>query len=453
MTRKGIRFGTDGVRGVANTELTGEMAYALGRAGAHILAQNNQGKGVNILVGKDTRISCDMLEAALVAGICSVGATAHTLGVLPTPAVATMVRKHNMDAGIMISASHNEVNDNGIKFFNNQGYKLDDAIEAKIEDLINAKKESLPRPTGANIGSIKQIKNGLEEYAQILLSTMDGISLKGLKIGIDCANGATHQVAGQVITALGAMLYQIHNKPNGININENCGSTHMDSLVALVKEKSLDIGIAFDGDGDRCLVVDANGNILDGDEIMSICAHALKKEGKLAKNTVVATIMSNIGLKKMADDNNIDIINTNVGDRYVLEAMLAGGYNFGGEQSGHFIFLDHSTTGDGTLTALQLLKIMATTNKPLHELNTLMTKYPQVLVNATVPNELKATLLQNSTVATAIQKVEQTIGSTGRVLIRPSGTEPLVRVMIEGEDKAQLTKLANELKDLIEKEV
>lgn len=448
-----VKFGTDGVRGIANKELTCEIAYALGRAGAFTLInKKNEKESSHILVGKDTRISCDMLEAALAAGICSVGAHAHLVGVVPTPAVATMVSKYKMDAGIMISASHNPVDDNGIKVFNNKGYKLDDLIEKEIENIINNNKE-LPYPTGASIGTIIHKKEALHQYGDELIKTVQGISLKGLKVGIDCANGATHEISQNVIQKLGATVYPINNNPNGININENCGSTHMQGLIAHVTQNKLDIGIAFDGDGDRCLVVDSNGYELTGDEIMSIFANYLKKEDNLSNNTMVATVMSNIGLEKMGKKYDINILRADVGDRYVLETMLNQGCNFGGEQSGHFIFLDHSTTGDGILTSLQLLKIMSQTNLPLHKINKYMTVYPQILVNAIVKNNNKHTFMDNAKVSYAVKQIEDAIKHVGRCLIRPSGTEPLVRIMLEGEDKDTLIKMANNLKSILESEL
>jgi len=444
-----IKFGTDGVRGVANTELTPQLAFELGRAGAYVLKSTGT---ADILVGKDTRISSDMLEAALVSGICSVGGNAHLAGFIPTPAIATLVKKYGMAAGVMISASHNPVEDNGIKFFNSIGYKLDDTLEKEIEDILN-NRTALPQPTGADVGRIQSVQTAVDDYTAFLKQIMGNISLKGLKVGIDCANGATYSVAPRIMEQLNATLFPIHITPTGTNINENCGSTHMNSIAEHVKKNKLDIGIAFDGDGDRCLMVDAKGNVLCGDSLMSICGNVLKEEGRLNKNTIVATTMSNLGLRKMGEKMGIEIIETNVGDRYVLEAMIAGGYNFGGEQSGHFIFLDYTTTGDGLLTALQILKFMVQKNTTLHQLNTYMKKYPQVLVNATVKNEVKGSYNQNPVIAQAITATEALFAENGRVLIRPSGTEPLIRIMIEGTDMAVLEKEANNLKAIIEKEL
>jgi len=445
-----IRFGTDGVRGVANQDLTAEMAYNLGRASAHVL--NKGSTKARILVGCDTRISCDMLEAALIAGICSVGATVHTVGVVPTPAIAYLVKKYDMDAGVMISASHNEVKDNGIKIFDGQGYKLSDQTEEEIANLINSGGlQSLDSPIGKALGRKIVVETALEDYEEFLLSTVEGLDLTGLKIGIDCANGATYQLAPSVLKRLGAEVFSYYDKPNGININENCGSTHMDDIALKVNLYKLDLGIAFDGDGDRCLMVDNKGQILDGDEIMSILGTHFKENGVLKKNTIVGTVMSNLGLFKMGEEQNIEILKTAVGDRYVLEAMLKDGYNFGGEQSGHIIFLDHTSTGDGVLTALQLLKVLKEKGKTLSDLNTLMKKYPQVMINAKVENSKKYSYEENQQINDAIKELDKKFAGNGRVLIRPSGTEPVVRVMIEGNDIDEITAEAQTMVKLIEK--
>jgi len=444
-----IKFGTDGVRGIANEELTPEDAFLIGRTVAYILG----GENADILIGKDTRISGGMLESALVSGICSVGANAHIAGVIPTPAIATLVKNKGMNAGIMISASHNPVEDNGIKIFNSDGYKLPDETENQIIDLIKNKTE-LPRPIGKNIGTYYlEDKDTKNLYTKFLKSTVPDADFTGLKVGIDCANGATYDVAPEIIKSLGADVYTIHNNPNGININKNCGSTYMDSIVSLVHEKKLDIGIAFDGDGDRCLVVDSLGNILCGDQIMSIFVNILKNENKLSKNTLVATVMSNIGLKQMGEKNNIEVIHTNVGDRYVLEKMLECGYNFGGEQSGHFIFLDYSTTGDGILTALQLLKIISNQKKPLYEINKYIKIHPQITVNAKVLQANKQNYMKVNSILDLINSINKKYKNSGRLMVRPSGTENIVRVTIEGEDIEEIEKDANKIKDIIEKEL
>lgn len=443
-------FGTDGVRGVANTELTPELAFNLGRAGAYVLTKDKK-HSANIIVGVDTRVSCDMLESALVAGICSVGAHVVLVGVIPTPGIAHLIREYNMDAGVMISASHNPVKDNGIKFFNSDGYKLPDSLENEIENIIIGGLENLPRPIGENLGTKKIKDTALEDYIKFLKSTVKGLSLEGLKIAVDCANGATYKSAPLVLSSLGAEVLPIHNIPNGVNINKNCGSTYMEFLVEYVKQNNLDIGIAYDGDGDRCLVVDENGKILDGDEIMSICGNYLKDENLLKNDTIVATVMSNLGFFLMGKEKGIKIKKTDVGDRYVLESMLEEGYNFGGEQSGHIIFLDYNTTGDGILTSLQLLKIMKLTGKKLSELNVQMKVMPQVLVNAKVSNAKKHSYSLNEQINEEISNLEKKFEGKGRVLIRPSGTEPLIRVMIEGENEEIIRQEANKIAKLLEK--
>ncbi len=447
----GKYFGTDGVRGVANTELTPELVFKLGRAGAYVLTKEKC-HAPKIIVGMDTRISGDMLEAALTAGMCSVGAQVVCLGVIPTPAVAHLVREYNADAGVVISASHNPVKDNGIKFFNSSGFKLRDELEYEIEKVMDDAPDELPRPIGVEVGTKTVSENAVEDYVKFLSSTTD-VKLEGLKIAIDCANGATYKAAPLTLNALGAEIYAIHREPDGTNINFNCGSTHMESLVEYVKEIKADVGIAFDGDGDRCLAVDENGEIVDGDQIMAVCANYLKEIGKLKNNTVVATVMSNLGLFIMGRDKGINIEKTNVGDRYVLERMLEGGECLGGEQSGHIIFLEHNTTGDGICTAIQLLSIMKKTGKKLSELKKIIEVLPQVLVNAEVDNKKKNDYLSNPVIKAEIDKLEKKFEGNGRVLIRPSGTEPIVRVMIEGRDKDVLLREAQSLAKLIEEEL
>lgn len=444
----GKYFGTDGVRGVANVELTPELVYRLGRAGAYVLTKETN-HNAKIIVGMDTRISGDLLEAALIAGICSVGAHAVSLGVVPTPAVAHLVRKYNADAGIVISASHNPVQDNGIKFFNSQGFKLRDELELEIEQYMYDKFDTIPRPYAEQVGAKTVSDTAVDDYVDFVVSTTD-IKLDGMKIVIDCANGATYKAAPLAFNRLGADLIAIHREPDGTNINLNCGSTHMESLCKAVKENGADIGIAFDGDGDRCLAVDANGEMVDGDVIMAICGSYMKECGKLKNDTIVATVMSNLGLFIMGEKNGINIEKTKVGDRYVLEHMLEKGDCFGGEQSGHIIFFDYNTTGDGILTAIQLLSTLKKTGRTLAEAKTIMEVLPQVLVNARVDNKMKNEYLSNETIRSEIEKLETKISGEGRVLIRPSGTEPIVRVMIEGRDKKAIKAEAERLARLIE---
>ncbi len=444
----GKYFGTDGVRGVANVELTPELVYRLGRAGAYVLTKETN-HNAKIIVGMDTRISGDMLEAALIAGICSVGAHAVSLGIVPTPAVAHLVRKYNADAGVVISASHNPVQDNGIKFFNSQGFKLRDELEAEIETYMDDKFESIPRPYAELVGAKEVCEEAIDDYVEFVTSTTD-IKLDGIKIAMDCANGATYKAAPLAFAQLGAEVTAIHREPDGTNINLNCGSTHMESLVKLVKSTGADIGIAFDGDGDRCLAVDENGETVDGDEIMAICGKFLKDSGKLKNDTIVATVMSNLGLFQMGEKNGIKIEKTKVGDRYVLEHLLENGNCFGGEQSGHIIFFDYNTTGDGILTAIQLISTLKKTEKTLSQAKQIMEVLPQVLVNARVDNKLKKDYLSNETIRSEIAKLEEKFAGDGRVLIRPSGTEPIVRVMIEGRNKKLIKEEAERLARLIE---
>lgn len=441
-------FGTDGVRGVANTELTAELAYKLGQAGAHVLTAETK-HTPKILVGMDTRISGPMLESALVAGICSVGAEAICVGVIPTPAIAYLVRFYNADAGVVISASHNPYEFNGIKFFNSSGYKLADAIEEKIEAVILDNSEELPRPTGKDIGSRSIRESASEDYTSFIKSTVD-TDFKGLKIAIDCANGASYRVAPAVLSQLGADVIVTNNHPDGININKDCGSTHIKQLQKFVIEAGADAGLAFDGDADRVLVVDEKGNLVDGDRIMAVIGLELKKKGKLSKNTIVATVMSNLGFDIMAKREGINIVKTKVGDRYVLEEMLDKGYILGGEQSGHVIFLEHNTTGDGLLTGVQLLSVLKKSGRKLSELASVMEVLPQVLKNARVKNENKNKYLEDEVIAAMCRKLEEEFHGEGRVLIRPSGTEPLVRVMIEGKDLQYITSRAEELARVIE---
>ncbi|PHV71190.1 phosphoglucosamine mutase [Sporanaerobium hydrogeniformans] len=444
----GKLFGTDGVRGIANTEITGKLAFQVGQAGAYVLTKETK-KQPKIIVARDTRISGTMLEAALVAGICSVGAKAISIGVVPTPAVAYLTRELDADAGVMISASHNPLEFNGIKFFNSEGYKLRDELEEEIENLILTRSDNIPLPTGENVGTWDMDHSVIEKYIDFVCSTIPG-DLKGVKVLIDCANGAASEIAPIALERLGADVEVIHYKPNGVNINKLCGSTHMGDLQRQVVGRSMEVGVAFDGDADRCLAVDEKGEIIDGDQILSIVGLDMKKSGTLKRDTLVATVMSNLGLTMMSKEKGVNLIQTRVGDRYVLEKMLKHNYNLGGEQSGHVIFLDFNTTGDGLITAIQLLYVMKKTGKPLSELKNCMQVFPQVLVNAKVKNEDKHAYLEDLEIQRAIEELEEKFKGEGRVLIRPSGTEPLVRVMIEGKDKAVIEEEAQKLAELIE---
>lgn len=442
-------FGTDGVRGVAGTELTIDLAMKLGQAGAYVLTKTKSHQPT-IIVGCDTRISGGMLANALMAGICSVGANAIYVGVVPTPAIAYLTRKHKVDAGVVISASHNPMEFNGIKFFNGEGYKLSDELEDEIESLIRNNMEDIDFPIGPGIGKVEYRFDIRDEYVEFQKKTVP-VDLSSLKIVIDCAEGASYYTSVKTLKDLGANLIAIHTKPDGTNINANCGSTHMDELRARVVLEKADVGIAFDGDADRMLAVDENGKVVDGDEIMAICGNYMKQKGTLAKNTVVVTVMSNLGFSLMGKEQGIHIEKTKVGDRYVLENMRENGYNLGGEQSGHVIFLDDNTTGDGLLSALHLLQVMVETGKPLSELAKIMQVLPQALVNAKVPNHKKESYMEYTEIAEAIEELESKFAGEGRVLIRPSGTEPLVRVMIEGKDQGAIEEEATKLAELIEK--
>jgi phosphoglucosamine mutase len=443
----GKLFGTDGVRGTANKDLGPELAFKLGRAGAFVLARNK--KRPKILIGKDTRLSGDMLESALTAGICSVGADVISLGIIPTPGVAYLTRELGADAGVVISASHNPMEDNGIKFFAGNGFKLPDELEDEIEDIIISKQE-LPSPTGPDVGKVTYLADALDRYAAYLKEHA-GINLKGKRIVVDCANGAAYSLAPKVLADLGAEVIPCFNQPDGVNINAGCGSTHPEKLMALVKEYNGDLGIAHDGDADRMLAVDEKGRLIDGDMIMVICALYLKAKGELPDNRVVVTVMSNLGLHIALKERGIEVLQTKVGDRYVLEKMLETGTVLGGEQSGHIIFSRLNTTGDGVATALQLLKVMTETGQPLSQLADQMVQLPQVLMNVRVKDKLG--LENNIPIKEAIERVERTLGSGGRVLVRTSGTEPLVRVMAEGPDAAQLKELVQSIVDVVIKEL
>ena len=440
-------FGTDGVRGVAGAELTIELATKLGQAGAYVLTKEQAHKPT-IIVGCDTRISGGMLASALMAGICSVGANAIYAGVMPTPAIAYLTRKHKVDAGVVISASHNPMEFNGIKFFNGSGYKLSDALEDEIEALIANDMKDITLPTGSAIGKIEYRFDLVREYIDFMKRTVP-VDLHGMKIVIDCAEGASYKTSVETLQELGAELVAIHTEPDGTNINANCGSTHMQELQARVVYEKAAVGLAFDGDADRMLAVDENGKVVDGDEIMAICANYMKDKKTLKKDTVVVTVMTNLGFTLMGEEQKLHIEKTKVGDRYVLENMLENGYNLGGEQSGHVIFLDDNTTGDGLLSALHLLEVMVSTGQPLSELASVMEVLPQALVNAKVPNHKKDSFMEYPEIASAVKELEDKFAGEGRVLIRPSGTEPLVRVMIEGKDQRQIEEAAKKLADLI----
>ena len=439
-------FGTDGVRGIANTELTAELAYNLGRAGAYVLTEGTHKP--KILVGMDTRISGHMLEASLVAGILSVGAEAVSVGVIPTPAIAYLTRKYGADAGVMISASHNPVEYNGIKFFDNKGYKLSDELEDAIQNVIETNFEGVPTPVGGDLGRRYVEESAIEDYVEFAKSTVD-VNLKGMKIALDCANGASYETAVDTFRALGAEVVVINNDPDGVNINKNCGSTHPEELMDYVVRKNCDLGLAFDGDADRCLAVDEKGNLINGDFIMVICAKYLKEHKLLKDNVLVTTVMSNLGLDIALEKEGIKSVKTKVGDRYVLEEMLKDGYKLGGEQSGHVIFLDFNTTGDGLITGLQLASIIKKSGKTLSQLASVMRELPQVLVNAKIPNDKKEIYKTDSEIIEEIKNIEEALHGCGRVLIRPSGTEPLVRVMLEGENQEEIDKMAHDLAKLI----
>lgn len=450
-------FGTDGARGVANSELTCELAMQIGRSAAFVLRKKLENKKLKILVGKDTRLSSDMLESALIAGICSVGADAIRVGVISTPAVAFLSTKYQADAGIMISASHNPFEFNGIKIFAGSGYKISEELEEEIENLVLDTPQKIDLAKPEEIGSVYDNLNAIDDYVSHLKSTID-TDLTGLKVAFDCSNGASFKTAQKLFLSLGVEPFMLFNKPDGININNNCGSTHIQNLVEFVKENDLDAGFAFDGDADRCIAVDEKGNILDGDYILAICSDFLKSKNKLSKNTVVSTVMANMGLNEFTKKNSIEFISSKVGDKYVLMDMLKGGFNLGGEQSGHIIFLDHATTGDGQLTAVQVLSILKNQNKKLSELSSLMTKYPQVLINVKVSKDGKNKLPNDIVIQNEIKNLENELSfknengeieKNGRILVRPSGTEPLIRVMIEGKDFEKIQIMAQKLADLI----
>ena len=443
----GRLFGTDGARGIANSELTCELAMNIGRAAATVLIDSTH-RRPKILIGKDTRLSSDMLEGALTAGLCSVGADVVKLGVVPTPAVAFLVGKYKADAGIMISASHNPHEFNGIKIFSGDGYKLPDELEEEIEAIILDGAKKIETKVGSEIGRVEYASNATRDYINHVKTTVP-FSLKGMKLAIDCSNGSASTTAEELFTELGAECHMLFDKPNGTNINYECGSTHMEKLMQYVKENDFDAGVAFDGDADRCLMVDEKGYLVDGDFVMAICAADLKSRGKLAKDTVVGTIMTNMGFNRFCNENDMNFVSTKVGDRYVLECMLREGYNFGGEQSGHVIFLDFATTGDGQMTAAQLLSLLNRRSAKLSSIATLMSRYPQVMVNVKISPDGKIKFYTDTTIKNKIEEVKKKLADKGRIVVRASGTEPLIRVMLEGEDYSEIEKMANEVADVI----
>lgn len=443
----GRLFGTDGARGIANTEITGELAMKIGRATAMVLAENSEYKP-KVLIGTDTRKSADMLSYALASGLCSVGADVLMLGVVPTPAVAFLVKEYGYDAGVMISASHNPCEYNGIKIFQSTGYKLPDAMEEEIEAIILDEVRTPPVVIGGEVGKITLAQNAVRDYINHIASTADK-QFYGMRIAIDCANGSSSVTANTLFKQLGAECVVINANPDGTNINENCGSTHMEALSEFVKKNGFELGFAFDGDADRILAVDKFGNLVDGDRLMAIAAKYYKEKNRLNGNTLVTTIMSNIGLFAFCEQNGINCEKTKVGDRYVLERMLEKGYHIGGEQSGHIIFLDHATTGDGQLSAVQILNIIRATGKSLDELASEIEIFPQILKNVKVSSFGKHRLNEDKDIRLAVEEAEKELGKDGRVLVRASGTEPLVRVMLEGRNEEQIERLCNTIADIV----
>jgi len=446
----GKYFGTDGVRGEANVELTPELAFKLGRFGGYVLSQHAT-EAPKVLVGRDTRISGEMLEAALIAGLLSVGIHVYKLGVLATPAVAYLVKTEGASAGVMISASHNPALDNGIKFFGGDGFKLDDEKEAEIEALLDASEDTLPRPSAEGLGTVVDYPEGLRKYEAYLVST--GTPLEGMKVALDTANGAASTSARQIFADLGAQITVIGETPDGLNINLNVGSTHPEALQELVKESQSAIGLAFDGDSDRLIAVDENGEIVDGDKIMYIIGKYLSEKGQLAQNTIVTTVMSNLGFHKALDREGINKAVTAVGDRYVVEEMRKSGYNLGGEQSGHVILMDYNTTGDGQLSAVQLTKIIQETGKSLSQLASEVTIYPQKLVNIRVENTMKDKAMEVPAIKAIIDKMEEEMAGNGRILVRPSGTEPLLRVMAEAPTTEEVDYYVDTIAEVVKAEI
>lgn len=452
----GRLFGTDGARGVAITELTCELAMQIGRAAAAVLTRHKtDGAKANIIIGKDTRISSDVLEAALSAGITSVGVDVQLLGVVPTPAVAYLVTAHKADAGVMISASHNSVEYNGIKLFSGTGFKLPDSVEEEIEELILDKPEQIQLKNGCDIGRVSAMPGAADEYIRHLQSTAEAseYSFEEFTAAIDCANGSASVTAEKLFTGLGVKCLMLSNTPDGCNINDNCGSTHLDNLQRFVTENDCDLGLAFDGDADRCLAVDHSGNIVDGDKLIAIIADYMKEKETLKKDTAVVTVMSNLGFRTYMDKKGMNTVCTAVGDRYVLEEMLKNGYNIGGEQSGHIIFLDHATTGDGQLTAVQLLNLLAASGETLDQLTSEIPDYPQVLINVVITESGKGKWDKNPAITAVIDEAKSAMGKNGRILVRESGTEPLVRVMVEGIDYEAVNRWSETIASVVEKEL
>ena len=449
-------FGTDGIRRIANTELTPELVYKVAKAGAYVLSKHLERIPI-ILIGRDTRISGSLIESAMTAGFLSYGANVISLGVIPTPAVAYLTKKLNADASVVISASHNTFEFNGIKFFSNKGMKIPDELEEEIEEIIDSSKLEELTAKNEKIGVAEQKLDLVNEYKKLFVDTFSEDISKNLKkefsVAIDTANGATYKIAENIFKDLGINYKIINNNPNGININENCGSTHLENLKKFVIENKMSLGIAYDGDGDRCLAIDENGNEIDGDMILAIISNYLKEKNNLKDNTLVATVMSNMGLNKYAEKNSIKLIQTKVGDRYVLEEMLKNNYNIGGEQSGHIIMLDYNPTGDGILTSLMIIKILLEKNIAISKLCDIIRIYPQVLVNAKVSQEKKYDYYKEESIQKAIKNLEEEFANDGRVLIRTSGTEPLVRIMIEGKDEEKMQKEANKLLKLMEEKL
>ena len=441
----GRLFGTDGVRGSANKDLTPELVFSLGKSASLVIAKSH-GKGrAKAVVGRDPRASGEMLEAALIAGLATVGVDVLKVGVLPTPAIAYLTKYYGADLGVVLSASHNVFSDNGVKFFSKDGKKLPDDVEDEIEKNLET---VVPHPTGSEVGRVKEMADAYEAYLAHLLETVKTGALKGLKIAVDCANGAASEVAPDLYSRAGAQVIAIHNAPNGININDNCGSTHLESLIETVKKNNCDLGIAHDGDADRCLAIDNEGNVIDGDHILALLAHDFKQNGNLSSDTVVSTVMANLGFKIAMKSASINVIETAVGDRYVLEAMEEKNYVLGGEQSGHIIMRNHSTTGDGLLTALHLMNAVSSTKKSLKELAGIVNKFPQILINVADVDKAK---IDNAELVAAVKKAENDLGEKGRVLLRSSGTEPLIRVMVEAETMKQAQDIAQSLAGIVKK--
>jgi len=442
-----VLFGTDGIRGIANDDLNCDLAFKVAQAGAAVLTNISNHRPV-ILIGKDPRISSDMLESAMISGFCSVGADVMLAGVIPTPAIAYLVKKYGCDAGVMISASHNPMEYNGIKFFSGEGYKLSDEIEEDIEEIVLSKNPKVALAGGGDIGKVIHSDSAKKDYVDFLVSVAEE-KFSGLNIAVDCANGAAFETAPMLFKELGASAEFFNVEPDGVNINDGCGSTHAEQFAQIIAGKGFDLGITFDGDADRCILIDSEGEIIDGDRIMAVCANHLKEKGRLNENTAVVTVLSNMGFHKMAKENGINVVSTAVGDRYVLEEMLLHGYSIGGEQSGHIIFLDHAVSGDGELTAVKFLSIMQETKKSAKELASIMRIFPQTMINVKVKKAAKSKYAGDAEISKELTLAQDALGDDGRVIIRPSGTEDLIRVMVEGSDFQMIDKIATDLSKLI----